>query len=226
MATLLTQPLKERYAALQAERKRSWAPAQLQANERQRQQLVERFDPKAVAQPGDILPPQQFADVDGGTLSLDSLTADSPALFIFFRFAGCPACNLALPYYAEALQPALAQRGIQLVALSPQQPDRLRDIKTRHSLPFAVASDADNGFARLLGIGFEPDNRPSPPPAGWIGEITGTNSWELPQPAVLLVGSGRVVQWLQVSPDWLHRPEADEILHWIDNGLNSETTSD
>ncbi len=215
MATLLTHSLKDRYAALQAERERNWAPAQLQANADQRRILTERFDPTVVAQPGTLLPPLSFQEVDGGVIDLDGLTANGPALFMFFRFAGCPACNIALPYYAETLWPALAERGIPLVALSPQQPDRLRDIKQRHSLPFHVATDADNGFARILGISFQPDHRPSPPPPGWIGEVTGTHSWELPQPAILLVGQGRDVQWLHVSPDWLDRPESTDILKHI-----------
>ncbi|HUD92416.1 peroxiredoxin-like family protein [Sphingobium sp.] len=215
MATLLTDTLKARYAALQAERERSWTTAQLEANARQRAILIDRFDLAAVAQPGTILPPLSFVEVEGETLTLDALTADGPALFLFFRFAGCPACNIALPYYAEHLVPALKQRGIRLVALSPQPSDRLRDIKLRHALPFAVATDADNVLARTLGISFVPDDRPTPPPAGWIGEVTGTDSWELPQPTVLLVGAGRRVEWLQVSPDWLDRPEAEEILDQI-----------
>ena len=212
MATIAVDSLKGRYAALQAEREATWPPAQLAGNIRQRRTLVDRFDQDAVAQPGDILPPLALADVDGGALTLDGLTADGPALLIFFRFAGCPACNLALPYYADSLYPALRDRGIPLVAVSPQQPDRLREIKDRHALPFAVATDRDNALARVLGISFVPDDQPSPPPAGWIGAVTGTGTWELPQPAVLLVGPGRVVQWLQVSPDWLDRPEADDIL--------------
>lgn len=216
MATIINATLKDRYAALQAERERSWSPAQLEGNARQRSLLAERFDPAAVAQPGTVLPPLSFAQVDGGTLTLDELTADGAALFVFFRFAGCPACNIALPYYAETLFPGLEQRAIPLVALSPQPPHLLRDIKQRHDLPFHVATDADNQLAGLLHISFQPDHRPSPPPSGWIGEVTGTNSWELPQPAVLLVGAGRVVRWLQVSPDWLDRPESDAILQNVD----------
>ncbi|MFD1103391.1 peroxiredoxin-like family protein [Sphingobium olei] len=212
MATLLTHSLKSRYAALQAERERSWAPAQLEANAGQRRVLTERFDPTAIAQPGDALPDFAFQEVGGERLTLEELTQSRSALFIFFRFAGCPACNIALPYYAETLYPELAERGIPLVALSPQRADRLMDIKVRHDLPFAVATDTDNGLARHIGIAFDPDDRPSPPPVGWIGEVTGTGSWTLPQPAVLLVGPGRVVRALQVSPDWLDRPEADSIL--------------
>jgi len=215
MATIVGDNLRARYAALQAERERDWPPAQLARNAAQRQQLVARFDAATVAQPGDVLPDLAFDDVERGELKLDALTAQGPALLIFFRFAGCPACNIALPYYAETLWPVLRARGVPLVALSPQQPDRLVEIKHRHDLPFTVATDRDNQLARLLGISFVPDDRPSPPPAGWIGEVTGTGSWELPQPAVLLLGPGRVVQRLQVSPDWLDRPEADDILAWL-----------
>lgn len=210
--TTVVDSLKARYAALQAEREASWPPAQLAGNARQRATLVERFDPVAVAQPGDVLPSLALADVEGGVLTLDTLTADGPAVLIFFRFAGCPACNLALPHYADALYPVLRDRGIPIVAVSPQQPERLREIRLRHDLPFAVATDTDNALARVLGISFVPDDRPAPPPAGWIGEVTGTGTWELPQPSVLLIGPGRVVQWLHVSPDWLDRPEAGDIV--------------
>ncbi len=215
MATIVGDNLRARYAALQAERERDWAPAQLARNAVQRQQLVARFDAATVAQPGDVLPNLELDDVEGAVLTLDALTARGPALLIFFRFAGCPACNIALPYYGETLWPVLRARNIPLVALSPQQPDRLVEIKRRHDLPFAVATDRDNQLARLLGIAFVPDDRPSPPPAGWIGEVTGTGNWELPQPAVLLLGPGRVAQRLHVSPDWLDRPEADDILAWL-----------
>lgn len=219
MATTVNETLKARYAALQAERERSWPPAQLEGNARQRKQLLDRFDPAAVAQPGTVLPPLSFVEVGGDTLGLDELTAGGAALFLFFRYAGCPACNIALPYYADALFPGLRQRGIPLVALSPQPPLLLREVKTRHDLPFLVATDADNALARLLNISFQPDHRPSPPPAGWIGEVTGTGSWELPQPAFLLVGAGRVLRWLQVSPDWLDRPEAETVLHHVDQHI-------
>jgi peroxiredoxin len=215
MATTRTEPLKTRYAALQAERDRSWPAAQLEANARQRRRLVERFDPATIAQPGDILPDFGFPEVDGAELTLSGLAQGGSALFVFFRFAGCPACNIALPYYAETLYPELRARNIPLVALSPQRPDRLKGIKDRHRLPFFVATDTDHQLARRLGIAFEPDDKPSPPPAGWIGDVTGTGTWELPQPAVLHVGSDRAIRSLLVSPDWLERPEAEQILRQL-----------
>ena len=221
MAAILKDSLKARYAALQAERERSWSPAQLEGNARQRRLLADRFDPAAIAQAGDLLPTLSFDEVDGTEIDLDRLVSAGPALLLFFRFAGCPACNIALHHYAEQLYPGLRNRGIPLVALSPQQPDRLVEIKRRHDLPFAVATDRNNGLARQIGIAFEPDDRPSPPPPGWIGEVTGTGSWELPQPSLLLVGPGRIVQWFHVSPDWLDRPEAEEILAAVDGAVRT-----
>ncbi len=216
MATVLTKSLKDRFAELQAERASSWSPAQLAHNAGQRATLGERFDPAAIAQIGDKFPATRLANVEGGSLSIRDLTEHGPAILIFFRFAGCPACNIALKYYEETLWPALRDKGVPLVALSPQRPDLLRAIKDRHPLSFTVATDPDNGLAHHLGISFVPDERPSPPPAGWIGDVTGTGSWELPQPTIVIVDTDQTIRWLHVSPDWLDRPEADEILAALD----------
>jgi len=217
MATTLASSLKERFAALQAERERTWPSAQLAANIAQRERLVARFDSKAIAQIGDRLPAVRLADVEGGVIALPDLVAHGPAVLIFFRFATCPACNIALRYYEEVLFPTLHERGVPLLALSPQRPDKLREIKVRQQLSFGVASDLDNDLARFLGISFVPDHRPSPPPKGWIGEVTGTGTWELPQPTVAIVAPDLTLRWLHVSPDWLDRPEAEEIIAALDH---------
>jgi len=217
MATILAPSLKQRFAELQAERERDWPPARLAANAVQRGRLVERFDAGAIAQVGDTLPAVRFADVEGGIIALEDLVADGPAVLIFFRFATCPACNIALRYYEETLYPALRAWGVPLLALSPQRPDLLGEIKTRQQLSFRVASDPDNDLAGFLGITFVPDDRPAPPPRGWIGEVTGTGNWALPQPTALIVAPDRTIRWLRVSPDWLDRAEAGEIVAALDD---------
>ena len=203
------------FGALIAERERSWPAEQLARNVAQRRLLVDRFDPAAVIQPGSLLPPTLLNDVEGGTLALPEL-GGRPHLLVFFRYSECPACSIALPYYARALWPELQGRGIQLLAISPQTPNRLRAIKTRFNLPFPVASDEDNRLAGAIGILFAPDEQPDPPPPGWPGEITGTGTWELPQPSVVLVDGRGIVRAVTVSPDWLDRPEADAILASVD----------
>ena len=203
--------LTPHFEALHAERQATWPAAQLQKNIDQRQALVDAYDPAAHIQVGDRLPEFTLKDVDGGTLTRDTLPA-AGAAFVFFRFAGCPACNIALPYYQRTLWPEFEARGLALIAVSPQVPERLVEIKTRHSLGFIVASDTDNTFGKALGITFEPIDTPATPPAGWIGEVTGTNAWTLPQPTFLIVDGKGVVSYVDVSPDWLKRTETDAVL--------------
>lgn len=202
--------LTQSFEALHAERERTWPPEQLQKNIDQRAALVSAYQASAYIQVGDYLPEFTLRDVEGGAIT--QRTLPSGAAFIFFRFAGCPACNIALPYYARTLWPDLKAAGLPLIAVSPQVPERLVEIKTRHALPFTVASDTDNRFARALGITFEPLETPAAPPAGWIGELTGTQTWTLPQPTIILAdGNGRV-RFVDVSPDWLKRTEASPVL--------------
>ena len=103
----MSQSLTQALADLHAERVRSWDPAALQVNIDQRQRLVDEAQTDQFVRAGDILAPFELLKVEGGTLDLDVLVASGPAVLVFFRFAGCPACNIAIPHYERHLQPAL-----------------------------------------------------------------------------------------------------------------------
>jgi len=207
--------LKDRLADLHAERERTWDPAQLKINIDQRRTLVETADPSRWVKVGERLESFTLLDVEGGELSLEALIQRGPAVLVFFRFAGCPACNIALPYYEEALAPGLRDLGATLVAVSPQVPERLGEIRTRHGLSFKVASDPDNALGRRFGILYTADEASQAAQCAkgaFIGETTGTGTWELPQPAIVVIDHERVVRFVDVSPDWLVRTEADPVL--------------
>jgi peroxiredoxin len=211
----VTATLKQLLAELHAERAASWPASDLQVNVDQRAELVATFDPSRAVQPGDRLEPYVLEDVRGGTIALDELVADGPAVLVFFRFAGCPACNVALPYYRDRLAPGLDELGARLVAVSPQLPERLVEIADRHDLPFTVATDRGNELARRLGITFT-SNEASQAYARSKGAdmpgLIGTGTWELPMPAVLVLGRNRIVQLVDVTPDWMARSDAEPVL--------------
>jgi peroxiredoxin len=205
-------------ADLHAHRLKTMDPAALQINIDQRRTLVDTADYDGFVKPGDGVQPFTLREVGGGELTLETLTAKGPAVLIFFRFAGCPACNLALPYYQRALWPALERLGATLTAVSPQVTDRLVEIKTRHGLGFNVASDIGNALGRRFGILYsfdEASRRQSQSGGSWIGETTGTGTWELPMPAALAVGQDHIVRFADVSPDWLVRTEAEPIIEAV-----------
>jgi peroxiredoxin len=213
----MTATLRARFEALEAERERDWSPDRLRANRTQRQVLVDRFDRAAVVHEGQPVAPFVL-ETPHGPVTLEELTRDGDLLLIFFRFAGCPACNIALRYYDEELAGPLAAQGIRIVAVTPHLQEQGADaIRTRHGLSFTVATDRGNALGRRFGLAFLPEE-PALPPAGggeWIGSLTGSGTGELPQPALVLIGNDRIVRFADVSPDWLRRTEAQSILEKI-----------
>jgi len=204
--------LNDQFAALHAERERSWAPEQLARNVATRAKLVERYDPASHAKAGDRLEPFTLVDAEGNDLTSDTLLAKGPAVLFFFRYGGCPACNIALPYYNQTLWPRLKAAGIPLVGISPQTPVDRGPIE-RHGLDYTLASDAGYALGRALGVTFLPDEQPAVKPGeAWIGATLGTDSYELAQPTVVVLDQDRTIRFIDVSPDWLVRTEADAIL--------------
>jgi cytochrome oxidase Cu insertion factor (SCO1/SenC/PrrC family) len=101
------ESLTAQFQELHAERVRTWDPAKLAKNIDQRRHLVETFDAAKVVKVGERVKPFELEEPQGTPLTLDELVSDGPVALIFFRFAGCPACNLALPYYDRWLLPGL-----------------------------------------------------------------------------------------------------------------------
>jgi len=215
----MSESLTAKFEALHAERQKSWAPEQLQRNIDQRQALVAAFDPDAVVKVGDKVgdkvEPFTLELSTGAPIDLDALTLNGPVALVFFRFAGCPACNIALPHYDETLRPGLEAAGISLVGVSPHLPEKgLGQIREKHNLAFEVASDRGNALGRRFGLTFLPHGDPAIPENDdrWIGAFTGTGTWELPQPAIIVIDRDHIVQFVDISPDWLIRTEVETVL--------------
>src|SRR5271155_2191683 len=86
--------------------------------------LVADGIPAAAVSVGDKLEPFALPDATGETQTLDELTAEGPAVIVFYRGGWCPYCNITLRTYQRELLPALADFGAKLVAISPQSPDQ------------------------------------------------------------------------------------------------------
>jgi len=212
---------------LHAERVATWRPEDLQVNIDQRRRLIDGADADGFVKVGDVLESFSVPAVDGSIVELDQLLARGPVVVIFFRFAGCPACNIALPYYQRRLYPELRELGATLLALSPQIPDKLLAIKERHNLEFLVASDLNNELGARFGILYtfdEPSKAAALLRGNPIGDVTGTGTWELPMPTAIVIDGNRVARFVDVSPDWLVRTEAEPLIEVV-RALKAESTA-
>ncbi|MDI6024900.1 peroxiredoxin-like family protein [Corticibacterium sp. UT-5YL-CI-8] len=207
--------LNQTLAEFQAKRAETMAPDKLRTNVEQRRTLVETANRDGFIKAGDPVAPFELEEVDGERLWLASSLQAGPVVLIFFRFAGCPACNIALPYYDQHLAPELRRLGARLIGVSPQVPERLVEIKRRHKLSFEIATDRDNRLGRRFGILYafdEASRKQSLESGAQIGDVTGTGTWELPMPAAVVIDRTATVRFADASPDWLVRTEPDAII--------------
>ncbi len=99
-----------------------------------------------------VLPDAELLDVHGAATTLYAAAGSGTSVLVFYRGAWCPYCNIALSAYQTQLLPQLTERGIPLVAISPQKPDGSLTMQQKHSLAFTVVSDPGNTIAGRLGI--------------------------------------------------------------------------
>ena len=215
--------LNQTLANFQANRARTIDADALKINVQQRQLLVDTTNRAGFVKAGDKVNAFTLKEVGGAELSLRQLLEAGPLVLVFFRFEGCPACNIALPYYNTHLAPALKKLGATLVAVSPQVPERLVGIKERHNLDYLVATDFGNDLARKFGILYSydgPSRQAALAKGTPIGDITGTGTWELPMPATIVIDQTGTVRFADVNPDWLVRTEPEDVIKAV--RLNGE----
>ncbi len=164
---------------------------------------------------GDTLSAFALPDATGETRTLDELTADGPAVIVFYRGGWCPYCNVALRTYQRDLVPQLGSYSARLVAISPETPDASLTTKEKGDLEYAVLSDAGAQLASSLGITFEPSEEGLAAQRDLGVDVRTTRAdagTVLPMPTVLIVDGDRVVRFADIHPDYTGRTEVDEII--------------
>lgn len=179
--------------------------------------------PAGVAKPGTPMPDGDLTTADGKSVSLTELRDGRPAVVVFYRGAWCPFCNVTLRTYQAQLVRPLAERGVVLIAVSPQKPDGSLTMRETHQLEYAVVSDPDNQIAGHLGILTAPTPETAKAQASMGLDLTSVNADgtdTLPMPTVAIVDANGVLAWLDVHPNYATRTEPLEILDAVSTVLD------
>ena len=175
--------------------------------------------PDGIAAAGTEVPDAGLLDVHGSPTTLYAATADRAAVLVFYRGAWCPYCNIALSAYQQHLLPQLTERGIRLVAISPQAPDGSLSMQRKHKLAFTVLSDPGNGIARGLGILTQPSPgaRAAQLQLGLdLTTVNADSTIALPMPTVAITDPDHILRWIDVHPDYSTRTEPAQVLDALD----------
>lgn len=174
--------------------------------------------PSGVAEPGSRLPDGELLDVAGEPATLAETLGGKPAVIVFYRGGWCPYCNIALRTYQAQLVPALAERGISLIAISPQAPDGSLSTKESKELTFTVLSDPGNQIAGQLGILTAPSDgtRAAQLQLGLdLTQVNADGTTALPMPTVVIADADGVIRWIDVHLDYATRTEPGQILQAV-----------
>jgi len=174
--------------------------------------------PPGVATAGTIVADTELLDPFGVATTLDAAAGSGTAVVVFYRGAWCPYCNIALAAYQAHLLPQLTDRGIGLIAISPQKPDGSLTMQQKHALAFTVLSDPGNVIARQLGILTRPSEEARAAQLQLGLDLTSVNAdgtVTLPMPTTIIL-TDHVVRWIDVHSDYSSRTEPWQILRALD----------
>lgn len=181
------------------------------------QVLIDTGIAEKAVQKGHSFPAFELSNANGETRSLSGFLSQGPLVISFYRGAWCPYCNLEINALQQRL-PEITAAGAQLIAISPQQPNKSADQITSSQLTFEVLSDIENKLAKKCGLVFTLPESLRPIYETWQIDIPGHNgddSFELPIPATYIVDASGHVRYAHVDMDYTRRLEPDVIIEQL-----------
>ncbi len=166
-------------------------------------------------QAGDSIPDVVLRTAEGEDFDLAEAVAGQRTLLLFYRGGWCPFCSVQLSELAK-VEADLRERGIQILAVSPDRPEKLRESRDNGDFEYRLLSDSDMTAARAFGIAYEVD----PDLVETYTEnhgidleaASGQTHHMLPHPAVYLVDADGVIRHAHVNPDYRDRLSGEELL--------------
>jgi len=177
--------------------------------------LVAEEKPPTHLKTGDPIPDVVLRDADGGEFKLREHIAKQPVVLIFYRGGWCPFCTKHLMALVD-IKDKLVTNGYQLLAISTDQPAKLKETPNREKLGYTLLSDSDMATAKAFKISFQvPDELVAKYKSEYqidLEAASGKTHHLLPHPAVFVVSKDGVIRFAHVNPDYKTRLDPEAIL--------------
>ncbi|OIQ21837.1 MAG: hypothetical protein BM557_02700 [Flavobacterium sp. MedPE-SWcel] len=147
---------------------------------------------------GENMPQLQLTDANGKAFNLNANVAKKPTIVIFYRGGWCPYCSRQLSGLQD-IEEELTKMGYQLLAISTDSPENLKNTETKEKLNYTLLSDADLNAAKKFGIAFRaPKNYDS-----FLGDASGGKNIHnlLPVPAVYILNKKGNIRFEYINPN-------------------------
>lgn len=166
---------------------------------------------------GDAIPDVMLRTEDNKEVKLRALVLEKPTVLIFYRGGWCPFCTRHLKDLA-GIEKDLVAADAQLLAISPDQPSKLKATPGRDQLAYRLLSDSAAEAAKAFGIAFKVDDKTIEKYKGYginLDTASGKDHHLLPHPAVYVVDRRGKINFAHFNPDYKVRLESKQILEAV-----------
>ncbi len=163
---------------------------------------------------GTTIPNATVKTIEGKTVEIKNIISQKPTVLIFYRGGWCPYCNAHLAELQKT-EDQLVEIGYQILAVSPDQPEILKESISKHDLSYTLLSDSPMNLTKAFGLAFKVDE-------GTVAqykksgidleENSGYDHHLLPVPAVYLINPDGLITFQYVNPNYKTRINSNVLL--------------
>jgi peroxiredoxin len=148
---------------------------------------------------GQTIPFIHLIDADGKSVDTKELFLQKNTVLIFYRGGWCPYCNVHLRELGE-MEASLISQGYQIVAVSPDAPQKLKNTIDKEKVNYTLLSDNKTELIQKMGIAFY---GPEKYKKLFIDSSDGGNDkGVLPVPSVFFVDKQGKIAFSYVDPNY------------------------
>lgn len=173
---------------------------------------------KQAVQVGEKAPDFTLKNAKSEPVSLSTLLEQGAVVLTWYRGGWCPYCNITLAALQKVL-PDIQASGAQLVALTPELPDKALTTAEKNDLKFLVLTDLNHEVAKRYNVAFEltPDVASRYKKHFDLLEYNGAEAGEtmLPLAATYVIDRNGMVRYAFLDADYRKRAEPAEIVAFL-----------
>ncbi len=158
---------------------------------------------------GDKAPDFTLPNAVGKMVSLKKRLQSGPVILKFYRGEWCPICNLDLKEIQKYL-PQFKEMGAQILAISPQSPDKALTMKEKNDLGFEVLSDTNQKVIKAYNLQFDPGDDYHK--RRDLSKLNGDGSVLLPVPATFIIKQDFTIVAAHVDANYTKRMSPVQML--------------
>jgi peroxiredoxin len=160
------------------------------------------------------IPDVSLKNLDGETVSLRDQVSEKPAILVFYRGGWCPYCSRHLSEL-QKIEDELYEIGYQLLAISPDRPEKLKAALEKNKLDYTLLSDSPMTATKAFGVAFKVDPKTVERYKSVGIDLEGDSGYDhhlLPAPAVYILNTEGIVKFNYVNPNYKERIDGDVLL--------------